>query len=32
MKKKKMKANLDNEGLEPKKDVIINVLTRAELG
>lgn len=27
-----MKASLDNEGLQPKKDVIITVLTRAELG
>lgn len=27
-----MKVNLDNEALEPRENVIINLLTRAELG
>lgn len=27
-----MKINLDNEGLEPRENVIINMLTCAELG
>lgn len=27
-----MKVNLDNEGLEPRENVIINMLTCAELG